>query len=67
MLLINNNFACYTGLSLTEPNGNFIIMELKILTKNYSSQHLRSKSRLLSQISIKTSSKRYKILEMKML
>ena len=33
MILINNNFACDTGQILTDPDGNFIIMELTILTK----------------------------------
>ena len=33
MILINNNFACDTGQILTDPDGNFIIMELAILTK----------------------------------
>ena len=33
MILINNNLACDTGQILTDPDGNFIIMELTTLTK----------------------------------
>lgn len=33
MILINNNFACDIGRVLTDQNGNFIIMELKIQDK----------------------------------
>ena len=33
MILINNNFACDTGQILTDPHGNFIILELTIRTK----------------------------------
>lgn len=33
-ILINNNFACDIGRVLTDPNGNFIIMELNISGKS---------------------------------
>ena len=34
MILINNNFSCDVGQIITDPDGNFVIMELKILDKN---------------------------------
>ena len=33
MILINNNFHCDTGQILTDPEGNFVIMELNLHTK----------------------------------
>ena len=33
MVLINNNFSCDVGQIITDPDGNFVIMELKILDK----------------------------------
>ena len=33
MILINNNFPCDIGRTLIDPNGNFIIMELKMSDK----------------------------------
>ena len=31
MILINNNFSCDTGQILTDPDGNYVIVELKIM------------------------------------
>ena len=33
LILINNNFSCDIGRTLVDPNGNFIIMELKMSDK----------------------------------
>ena len=33
MILINNNFSCDVGQIITDPDGNFVIMELKVLDK----------------------------------
>ena len=33
MILINNNFACDIGRVLTDPNGNYVILELNIQDK----------------------------------
>ena len=33
MILINNNFSCDVGQITTDPDGNFVILELKILDK----------------------------------
>ena len=32
MILINNNFSCDIGRVITDPDGNFIIAELKCIT-----------------------------------
>ena len=33
LILINNNFSCDIGRTLVDPNGNFIIMVLKMSDK----------------------------------
>ena len=33
MILINSNFSCDVGQIITDPDGNFVIMELKVLDK----------------------------------
>ena len=33
MVLINNNFSCNIGQILTDPEGNFVIIELRLHTK----------------------------------
>ena len=40
MILINNNFSCDVGQIITDPDGNFVIMELKILDKNYTCEYI---------------------------
>ena len=35
MILINNNFSCDMGRALIDPNGNFIIMEIKMSDKTF--------------------------------
>ena len=67
MILIDNNFACDTGQILTDPDGNFIIIELTILTKRITLVSIygpnENKPNFYKK---KNSSKRYKILEIKM-
>ena len=44
MILINNNFSCGVGQIITDPDGNFVIMELKILDKkNYTCKYIWTK------------------------